>query len=182
MQSLVRDVKKKVQHPTNMTADGKPEKVNRIAHINLDSIIPDSVDEAIQVLNQTADSINQENKDIENYQPIDAEQLLVRAVRFAIWTYVRTQQSNNLGKADAAAKNLRKAVANLAKVMTGVSEEQIRTMLLSNPEMRAKLDSGKFETEISVQITPKDLTFPDVIASDETEETEDEDETENAPA
>lgn len=98
-----------------------------------------------------------------------------KLIQFAIaglWNVIRTNESNELGKADKASRQLSKAAKALKAVMPTLTDETLRAMLMSNPEYAKTFETQEFSLEVSKTIDLNTVKAPVL------DETADEDEVE----
>jgi hypothetical protein len=136
MLTITREVTKKVNHPSQLTAEGKPVIVTRKATINSQYVDPNNeewYDEALALCGGDA-------------------ALVARIFNNGMWRVIQQWETNNLGKGDNMSKGLEKAINGL--VQTGIyTAESARTLLMSNPATAKAFGEQKFEQFITVDIS-----------------------------
>ena len=171
--NITKDVKKKVTNPVSGA------KVERVAHVTI--TVPDyTVTES-----KDGDKVVKTIAGLTIANAIAVFGSTEKLIQYAIaglWSHVRTTESNALGQADKASRQLGKAAKALKQVMPSLTDEALRAMLMSNPEYAKTFESQTFELEVSKTINIADFDAPILDPATGADETADEDEeTEVAP-
>lgn len=133
MLQVTKEVLRKVLHPQT------GEKVERKAQLSFQAVDitgPDWFDEAVEICGGNSE-------------------LAARVWNNGIYVFLRQQTTNELGKADEVTRSMNRSIGALKmlpkyKVM---KDEDVRKVLLSNPELAAAFVQVDFEPNITVDVT-----------------------------
>lgn len=162
MLSIIKAVSKKVKHPQTQ------KDVKREAKVTLNFADPRAegwIEDALSICGGNSE-------------------LAARVWNFGLYRFCQQQETNNLGKVDDLSKNVAKIIDGYVNAL-GISVEDARKMVMSNPDLVAKVATAKFEQFVEVKIEDflsyaskvddkgaSTLRFPDVTQVDEEEEEE----------
>jgi hypothetical protein len=162
MLQITKSVSKKVTHPQTQ------KEVARECKVSFNAVDPSSedwIDDALVIAGGDAS-------------------LAARIFNFGLWSWLRQQETNKLGKVDEVSKGLAKAISGYQAI--GFSAEEARTMILANPDLVAKLGAAKFEQFVATAVDNfsvyqlseadekgnKTSRFPNIVEMDSEESTE----------
>jgi hypothetical protein len=165
MLQVTKEVSKKVTHP------GTQKEVKRSCKVTfnaVDTANEDWIEDALAICGGDSS-------------------LSARVFNFGLWSWLRQQETNQLGKVDEVSKGLAKAIAGFTAM--GIPAEQARTMILANPDLSSRLQNTKFEQFVETSVedfaayqTDTDATgvktsrFPDITKMEEEKPSEEESE------
>jgi hypothetical protein len=167
---ITKKVTKKVQHPN--PPDPKQPLVKRECTLKFNAVDPKSEDWIEDAVAICGGSSN----------------LAACVFNYGLAAWLRQQETNKLGKVGELSKSFAKAIAGFTGM--GLSPEQARTMILSNPDLAIKLTNETFEQFVDTTVDDfaayqtdtneqgvQTSRFPDVtrVGSDDSDESDESD-------
>lgn len=168
--NITKVVEKQVTNPVS------GQKVTRKANITF--TVPDYTVTETKVDDKTKRSVT--GLTIQNAISVfgSTEKLIQYAIA-GLWNHIRTNESNDLGRADKATRQLSKASKALKSVMPSLTDEALRAMLMSNPEYAKTFENQEFSLEVSKTVDLASLEAPVLVPEgkdeDEADDVEDDD-------